>query len=902
MINILYLFNNKEEYLYSITDYKDSMYKRKVPNEWTFSFNVKLELNSDIKKGAKIGVYDRHNIFRLFIVTNVLEDYDEEIMTVNTVNDYLGLDYTIIEDKRVVGGTSRDAFNKVIEGSGYTLRTLEPTENITTNFHFTSRLEGLNNLLTYYNAEVDPHIEFSNNKITNKYLDILFSIGIETNIHCTYDTNLTSLQREFIEEDHFTVLYGRGKSLETENGGYSRKLTFENVTWKTPTNPTDKPKGDKFIEDTKAIERWGRIEGIFEDNDIEIQEELLQKTWDKLQECKNPKVVYSGSIEDLHNLKGFEHYDIKYGDTILLINEDKDLTVSARLIDEEYSLEDSNVNIVLGNFYTTLSELTEGDNIGDIIQNVVDKIDTNVNDTKFPNTLPQIPVLTGIGGLDSIALSWTYESKSYYVYELYGSQVQGFTPNFTNLIFKGKSSNHIHKVQPKETWYYKISATNTHNQSTDFSAEFSISTTKITDGTIWIEDGAIGNALIGDLRADRAWIGKFQGEYINAKNLEVIDGNGKRTLHIDSFGNVNMDVSNLRISSKDVATIDSVKSTIEQNPNSVKIGFNKINNNIQFNESEMQINTANGKSLTLKNGRLNAYDSSDGKVLGYIGQTYTNVNGIRHPGNVFGNAYNSYYTVFGLDSNYASDNQQTGKNFDAFMTIVYYAHNNLSRGVYFNKPLYFNDASPIYAGEINLANNIVPKYPNTSYSGTLAYPWRGVYTNLVKSGTFNLTLATANSGSNYGEIIISDDGFIYPSWGNGKFDLGTNNARFGVLRCVSPVNVSSDRNLKENIKPILTEKKFKTASNDDSTITYEDMYDFIRNDLELNTYNYKDVKYKNTEIGFIAQDLIDTKIGKEIIVEDDTLSYSEGSYINVLAGALKKAIEKIEYLESIINA
>lgn len=343
-----------------------------------------------------------------------------------------------------------------------------------------------------------------------------------------------------------------------------------------------------------------------------------------------------------------------------------------------------------------------------------------------------------------------------------------------------------------------------------------------------------------------------------------------------------------------------VKTLMQQSPTDLKIGFNKINNNIQFNESEMQINTANGKSLTLKNGRLNTYDYSTGKVLGYIGQTHTNINGTRYHGNVFGNSYNSYYTVFGLDGDYANDNNQTGLNFDAFMTLVYYNHNNLTRGIYFNKPVHFNDASPVHAGEINIANNITPKYSNTSYVGNISKPLRGVYSNLLKSGSFNLSLATANSGSMYGEINISDDGFIYPSWGNGKFDLGNDNARFGTLRCVSPVNVSSDRNLKENIKPI-QDDSLRNANNDDS-ITYEDMYDFIKNDLELNTYNYKDIKEKNTEIGFIAQDIADTKVGKEIVIQGDTLSYSQGSYENVLAGALKQAIKKIEVLENKLNS
>ena len=60
------------------------------------------------------------------------------------------------------------------------------------------------------------------------------------------------------------------------------------------------------------------------------------------------------------------------------------------------------------------------------------------------------------------------------------------------------------------------------------------------------------------------WVGKLTGELIEAKNLVVIDGNGKKTLHIDSFGRVFLDVYELNIQSQEVMTRPQVDQVISE--------------------------------------------------------------------------------------------------------------------------------------------------------------------------------------------------------------------------------------------------------------------------------------------------------------------------------------------------
>ena len=189
--------------------------------------------------------------------------------------------------------------------------------------------------------------------------------------------------------------------------------------------------------------------------------------------------------------------------------------------------------------------------------------DGNVGD--FPNTLPSTPVLESfVYGFSNIELSWTFENKVYYSYELYGSKTKDFKPNSFDLIFEGQASSYMFQAKPNETWYFKVCAINTHGERTNFSNQVTVNTTKIEDLSNYVENMAISEALIGTLSLDRGWIGTLKGNYIDARQLSVTDGNGKRTLDIDSFGNVNLDVTSLKIHSTTIDKVidDSVNTTV----------------------------------------------------------------------------------------------------------------------------------------------------------------------------------------------------------------------------------------------------------------------------------------------------------------------------------------------------
>ena len=133
----------------------------------------------------------------------------------------------------------------------------------------------------------------------------------------------------------------------------------------------------------------------------------------------------------------------------------------------------------------------------------------------------------------------------------------------------------------------------------------------------------------------------------------------------------------------------------------------------------------------------------------------------------------------------------------------------------------------------------------------------------------------------------------------------------------------SDRNAKENIQYIDEGINLASSVDKSTKLTKEDFYDFFKNEIRFASYDMKGAKIENleTNFGFIAQDIVDTKIGSKIVmppireiqfhnedgtidteqIENSMFSFSTGNFATATAIALQKAIEKIESLEEKIK-
>lgn len=99
-----------------------------------------------------------------------------------------------------------------------------------------------------------------------------------------------------------------------------------------------------------------------------------------------------------------------------------------------------------------------------------------------------------------MSITWDYDPSSYIAaYEVYGSQIKGFTPSIENRLWRGKQSGYLHEnAGVDNVWYYRIRAVNYHEKASEFTAEFSAKTQRI------LTDDIMFNSIIADRLANLA--------------------------------------------------------------------------------------------------------------------------------------------------------------------------------------------------------------------------------------------------------------------------------------------------------------------------------------------------------------------------------------------------------------
>ena len=251
---------------------------------------------------------------------------------------------------------------------------------------------------------------------------------------------------------------------------------------------------------------------------------------------------------------------------------------------------------------------------------------------EFPNTLPPIPTIKGrISGISTLVISWTYEDKVYYKYELYGSRMPNFETTSENLIYEGRSGLHLFQVAPGEVWYFKVRGKNSYNKFTEFSKRLELRTKKMDDFSIVAENGAIKNALIDNLNADKIKAGTIDTNILKANVIDAVNASiGNAVINNGKIGDLDAGkITTGELSGKRITagTIEATKltsaavNTIELGAakfvasdikaGNIKVGnANIVNGTISMAKiDKVEITDANIKQGTILNAFINNLDA-----------------------------------------------------------------------------------------------------------------------------------------------------------------------------------------------------------------------------------------------------------------------------------------------------
>ena len=313
--------------------------------------------------------------FLLFkLISETVKNDRVEYTAVESAYDELK-SYAYIKDARPQDKTAGEMLTQILQGTRWSLGYIADTARASTNFYYITVLEAIQKVVDLFNVELTftVNIDKKTNVISSRRINLYTQQGRRLGKRFEYGSNLLEVTREQSSEDLITALVGRGKGEEVSQGedgspdGYGRRITFTDIEWKKSNgNPTDKPKGQEYVEDKDATALYGFSDGkprigltTFED--ITDPQELLKATWASLQVAKRPKVSFKANVLDVG--------DLGLGDTVAIIRHDLGIEYFTRVYKVDHDLLDKNNNTIelgddfsqksLTNYVSDVAKITE---------------------------------------------------------------------------------------------------------------------------------------------------------------------------------------------------------------------------------------------------------------------------------------------------------------------------------------------------------------------------------------------------------------------------------------------------------------------------------------------------------------------------------------------------------------
>lgn len=279
------------------------------------------------------------------------------------------LSRTYIEDKRNRNANAKACLAKALEGTRWTVGTVETgtlTRTADLAFYHCTVLEAVQKTADTYGLEVQTEYQPdpTGNRIGQRIIHLVEHRGsTSTTKRFEYGKDLTQIKRDIDAGDVITRLYGWGKGIEQTNeegeatGGYSRKISFADVN-----------NGKPYIQDDNALANWGIVgadgtkhhsEASADFPDCEDPKELLNLTKAALKTRTTPVVSYTADVTALGQA-GYDPEGTDVGDSVQII--DTSFTTPLRLegrilqIEEDLAGSLADTKITLGNIRQTYTQ------------------------------------------------------------------------------------------------------------------------------------------------------------------------------------------------------------------------------------------------------------------------------------------------------------------------------------------------------------------------------------------------------------------------------------------------------------------------------------------------------------------------------------------------------------------
>lgn len=323
---------------------------------------LKVTCTRELVKGQRIVWIDRQGVAHEHLVDEVSHTHDDdgntrcEAICINSIAELLD-DY--IEDKRPSGGVE-EALTSILSGTRWSVGRCDQKGSASHTFYHISVRAGLTDLKSVWGGELEVTIETDGVRVTRRSIGVRACRGDQLSPkRFTWTKDLINIKRKTASANPKTRVYGYGKGVETEGGGFGRRLTFGEING-----------GKDYVEDVAATDIWGHPDGnggiapavdVYINEQCEDAAQLLQETNNYLETVKEPQVSYEADVVDLYAY-GRSWEGVALGDRVAIIDKefsDTGIRIKGRVSQLERDLVTAETTVTFGNLVDALTDMWE---------------------------------------------------------------------------------------------------------------------------------------------------------------------------------------------------------------------------------------------------------------------------------------------------------------------------------------------------------------------------------------------------------------------------------------------------------------------------------------------------------------------------------------------------------------
>lgn len=319
----------------------------------------------DLVKGDRIVWIDLQGMCHEHIVDTIDRVHDDDgapetqAVCINSVNETWD-DW--LDDKRPSGSVAV-ALASILADTRWEVGTCDQGGSASRTFYHESVREGLAGIIETWGGELETLIVHDGASIVSRRVGVRAKRGNQNSAkRFTWTKDLVSVKRSVASDNPKTRVYGYGKGVETESGGYGRRLTFGDING-----------GKDYVEDADATTVWGHPDGeggilpavaSYVNEQCEDAAQLLQETKDYLEQVKEPKVTYTASVIDLYAF-GRSWEGVGVGDDVAIIDKGfsaEGVRLHGRVSQIERDLLTGDATVTFGTLTDTMADMWQSVN------------------------------------------------------------------------------------------------------------------------------------------------------------------------------------------------------------------------------------------------------------------------------------------------------------------------------------------------------------------------------------------------------------------------------------------------------------------------------------------------------------------------------------------------------------